>query len=830
MIFATSSRGSVAWRAATLAVLAACLLAPGAAGAADLGSSDANLSPRLEALSSPSLRRVSKAAQAARVGLAASGPGSLLRAGSRVLVEVRFDRGAAAGRPALEAAGAEVIDLSKRYQTATAFVRPADLAAVGGVPGVGGVTEVLAPILQGADCGGLVRSEGDAQLQAAAARASWGVDGSGVTVGILSDSFNRDAAAATHAAEDVANGDLPGPGSPCGSTQPVGVLADGDAAGADEGRAMAQIVHDLAPGAAIDFATAFLGELDFATNIRALANQGARVIADDVAYFEEPFFQDGPVAQAVNEVTAGGASYFSAAGNNNLIEEVGGEEEDIASWEAPEFRDLGKCPTAIVAFSEKLEGEGEPGLNPSHCMDFKPGAEAGEEDETFGITVEEGATLNVDLQWAEPWFGVGTDLDAFLLNEAEELLEPEIEGEPVPVASIADNVNGSKKPFEFISFKNTGPEQEVQLVINRFGAVEPPPPPPRLKFALLENGGGVRATEYPESSGGDVVGPTVFGHAGAQSAIGVGAVAAAPLFANVGELEPYSSRGPVKHFFGPVVSPAPAPSIGEVEVHKPDIAASDCARTTFFEPAGPGLFRFCGTSAATPHAAAVAALMRQANPGASAAQVREDLLATAVPVPGFPEADQVGAGLVDANAAVNALALPPTVTITKAPPPLSRESQPTIEFTANRPVAFSCAVDSGAAQPCASPFTFPTSLADGEHGVLVTGTDLGGRVGSSGVVGFRIDTTPPNTSIAAHPPKLLRTHGRRARAVFRFRSSEPGSTFVCKVDRNLPRLCGARFARRYRTGPHVLRVRAQDPAGNVDPSPAVFRFRVKQVA
>ena len=84
---------------------------------------------------------------------------------------------------------------------------------------------------------------------------------------------------------------------------------------------MAQIVHDLAPGAALDFATAFNGELGFAANIRALAAAGAKVIADDVAYLEEPFFQDGPVAVAVDEVAAAGVSYFSAAGNDNLIDQ-----------------------------------------------------------------------------------------------------------------------------------------------------------------------------------------------------------------------------------------------------------------------------------------------------------------------------------------------------------------------------------------------------------------------------------------------------------------------------------------------------------------------------
>ena len=42
---------------------------------------------------------------------------------------------------------------------------------------------------------------------------------------------------------------------------------------------------------------------------------GAGVIVDDLAFPDEPFFMDGPIAQAVNEVKANGVSYFSAAGN-----------------------------------------------------------------------------------------------------------------------------------------------------------------------------------------------------------------------------------------------------------------------------------------------------------------------------------------------------------------------------------------------------------------------------------------------------------------------------------------------------------------------------------
>ena len=109
---------------------------------------------------------------------------------------------------------------------------------------------------------------------------------------------------------------------------------------------MAQIVHDLAPGAAIDFATAEGGEVVFAEHIKDLASAGADVIVDDVAYFGEPFFQDGPVAVALDEVAAEGVTYLSAAGNDNLEDAQG---HDIASWETPEFRDSAGCPRELEA-------------------------------------------------------------------------------------------------------------------------------------------------------------------------------------------------------------------------------------------------------------------------------------------------------------------------------------------------------------------------------------------------------------------------------------------------------------------------------------------------
>lgn len=807
-----------------LAVLAlGCAGVPGVAAASSSDDGE-SLSPRLAELARPPLRAAPPEQQAEALGLPASGPAGLLRRGRRLLADVRFDAGAAAATDRLRAAGAQIVHVSSRYQTVTVAAKPAALGAIDSVPGVEGVTEVLAPFVAAAGCTGAAVSEGDVQLNAAGARAALGVDGSGVTVGILSDSFDQDPGAPTHAAGDVASGDLPGPGNPCGHPTPVGVLENfvpeepGEVPG-DEGRAMAQIVHDLAPGSPLAFASAFNGELGFAASIRRLAappaqgGAGAKVIVDDVGYFGEPFFQDGPVAVAAGEVAAAGASYFSAAGNDNLI--AGGK--DIASWEAPAFRDSGGCPAALV-IAAALVGP--------HCMDFNPGPGS---DRTFGIAVAKGATLIVDTQWAEPWNGVGADLDTFLLDAAGNPLEEEDEdGNKFLVAGGNDNVGSTQRPVEVLGWENdTGAAAEVQLAVNRCALACNPAASstatPRLKLALLQNGSGVTATEYPESSGGDVVGPTVFGHAGAAGAIAVGAVP----FNNSAKAEAYSSRGPVTHYFGPVLGGSAAAAIGPQVISKPDLAATDCGVTTFFASLKEGVWRFCGTSAAAPHAAAVAALIRQANPGASATQVRSALAATASPV-GALGPNVVGAGLVNAYPAIDSLALPPVVTITKGPEPLSGNRRPTIEFGANRPAAFVCEVD-GSAQPCASPFTVPAALADGTHGIAIRATDVSGRVGGTGVVSFKIDTRPPRTFFAKHPRKTIRTKRQRVRATFRFGSNETGVAFICKVDRDLLRFCPRRVSRRFDEGRHVMVVKARDAVGNVDATPAVFKFRVKRV-
>ena len=187
-----------------------------------------------------------------------------------------------------------------------------------------------------------------------------GIDGSGITVGVMSDSYDTNVAP-NSAALDIASGDLPGPGNPLGNTEPVVVLEDFPAR-TDEGRAMLQIVHDLAPKARLGFATANTGQLGFANNIRALAGDPAApnfqagfkadVIVDDIIYLDEPFFQDGVVAQAVDEVVAKGVAYFSSAGNRPATQAYDSKIRIVpaepASW-ANTNLDFSNVPAALFA-------------------------------------------------------------------------------------------------------------------------------------------------------------------------------------------------------------------------------------------------------------------------------------------------------------------------------------------------------------------------------------------------------------------------------------------------------------------------------------------------
>ncbi|MFN8111626.1 MAG: S8 family serine peptidase [Solirubrobacterales bacterium] len=690
-----------------IAVLLGLLIPAGAQ--ADPGS----LSVRLDALAGKDLRNASAAEQADAVSLLPRGAGSLTRDGGRIVVQARTTGDPHASVPALRDAGADILDVYEPTHAITASVREQDLRAVGAVDDVEYLEEVIAPMsgaeLDGADGharkGGVVAranntcatgtfvSEALTQLRANVARSLYDVDGTGVKVGILSDSYAKRVGPATTAAQDVAAGDLPGPGNPCGRTTPVQVLDDGSVfSKADEGRAMLQAVHDVAPGAALAFATAENSDSSFAGNIVDLANAGADVIADDYIYFNEPFYQDSVISKAVADVTSAGIPYFSMAYNNNR--RLAGN--DSNSWEAPAYR-----PTACPAIVNAL-----PATDPVDCMDFNPGAPA---DNQFGITATAGGTsLRFDMQWAQPWFGVNTDFNIYVINVATS---------SVTASSTNDNVNTSKIPFEFAAF-NPGSTAafNYQVVIGRMAGTATP----RIKWINSDNGAGsIAALEYPVSAGGDTVGPTIFGHNGSTSAQTVGAVP----YNNAATVEDYSSRGPVTHLFGPVNGVTPAPALGSPQVtSKPDVVATDGGQNTFFgSNFGGGLFRFFGTSQASPHAAAVAALQIDAEPSITQQEVKQAQVSSAKSIPGFGQQVQ-GAGLIDAEGALIAGdETAPTLLISKKPPKTTKSTKAKFEFLTDHNADLACSLDDKRAKPCAAQSTF--KVKPGKHRLIVQATD-----------------------------------------------------------------------------------------------------------
>ncbi len=619
------------WRAGVAALVAVSLtaaagLAPAAAAPASAGTPVAGkgrspLSARLDALAQAPVRSASAGVQAAAAELPAGGPGSLLRHGSRLLVDLAATSpsviATAAGLP-----GNQLVATAPDGLTATVAVPASGLAVLAGVAGLRSAREVLAPkhngvaaparatstsVLSSACPSGVV-SGGDQQLRAALARSTYSVDGAGVKVGVISDSFGADAAALT---ADIASGDLPGAGNPCGFNHGVQVLSDYlQADASDEGRAMVQIVHDLAPGADLLFASGYNGEIDFANQIRALRDAGADVIVDDLSYYDEPIYQDGPVAVAVNEVVADGVAYYSAAGNAEV--KVAGK--PVGSYEAQGYRPT-TCAAPVPASQYT-------------CHDFDPGAAFVPYDT---LTIPANGTVILSLGWNQPAYGLTTDLDVFLIDASN--------GDVV--ASGNDDSFVSGQAVEVTGYTNdTGSTRPLRLVVARYKpSGVSATGTPRLKVTFQK--ADVSAVQFSTAAGGDVFGPTLFGHSGTT---GAGSIAATRV-TNDTNVESFSSRGPNTLCWNPIAGTTPATALPACTVKQIDVTATDGVGTTL--PGGSGLNPFYGTSAAAPHAAAVAALFLQRQPCATPAQIMTQLKANASVIVGYgPEAE--GSGLVDA--------------------------------------------------------------------------------------------------------------------------------------------------------------------------------------
>ncbi|MCS5496019.1 S8 family serine peptidase [Cnuibacter physcomitrellae] len=659
---------------AVLGVVGGLVLPAAGAQAVETGSGHA-LSDRLELIAGlPLASRASDGdgadaadvetqldAHADDLGVAVDGPGSLQVIDGRIAVTVRYSAGPGDTDIERLSALAEVQASSSLFGLASALVAPSDLRAVADLPGVVGVDEspeaavgsteaplaarpaestaaaaAAATAAAAADCR-IVPANLRAPLNVDLAASLHGVDGTGVVVGVISDSFATSTTAVTTPEEDVRNGVLPGPGNPCGYEQPVRVLADSKTPRSDEGRAMVQLVHQIAPGATVLFATDGTDEMTFAQAMNDLAAAGATVIVDDVMQFGDPVFQNGPLGWTVDRLAAQGVTYLSSAGNYTITGAAGTPSAgySIGSWEG-DYRPT-PCPAEVAAV---FPGEG---ISSGDCLDFDPGDGSDAYDRLqFSAPDSPERYATFIMNWSEPYQSArGAFRFGVVTPDGKADLVPA--GTPgIPVVYVTDVVQKGELRFFVIRDTSAGSTAEVT---------------PRVRL-LYDARTQLQDAQWFLSQGGDVVGATLGGHAAAAGAL---AVAAAPASAP-SAVEPFSSTGPTTVYSDydptriPTSVPLPVPELRP----KPDVTSVDAGYTDFFDDqVAEGRYVFSGTSAAAPAAAGVVALGRQAAPGADAAALRSALLETARPLdgtlPGFRATDLSGAGLIDADAFLDTL-------------------------------------------------------------------------------------------------------------------------------------------------------------------------------
>jgi hypothetical protein len=151
------------------------------------------------------------------------------------------------------------------------------------------------------------------------------------------------------------------------------------------------------------------------------------------------------------------------------------------------------------------------------------------------------------------------------------------------------------------------------------------------------------------------------------------------------------------------------------------------------------------------------------------------------------------------------------------------------EQTSKIECSMTAAGEPDAFSSCASGKTY-LGLADGLHTLQVRATDLAGNPQTTPTVfSWTVDhTTPPQTTIVSKPANPSTSPS----ASFTYDSNEPGSSFECKLDGAAFALCQASGIAYtgLANGPHTFQVRAIDPSGNVDPTPAAYSFSVQVAA
>jgi len=453
---------------------------------------------------------------------------------------------------------------------------------------------------------GSLTTQGDAVLGSDDVRNILGFDGTGVKIGVISDGVDG-------LAMSQATGDLPG-----------FVDVGSNANGGDEGTAMLEIIHDIAPGAELAFHTAFPTSMNFLNAITFFMNNGVDIIVDDVGFLTQPYFQDGELAQAAQNAVDNGIIFVSAAGN------------DAQRHYQAFYIDDG-------------------GLDPDDDLHNFGAAAGGSSDVGMTYEIPGGGLAAFFLQWSDPFGSSSNDYDLFIVDSfSGNILD-----------SGTNPQDGNDDPFEFAIVDNDGfGSLLVEIIIRKFSGT---PQTLEIHFNL---DGDLTEFNVPEDA--------IFGH---PAAPGVLATAAFD-WKTPNTIESFSSQGPVS-----IISPSNAVLSSTTTTNvaisehrdKPELSAPDGVSTTVL-----GFTTFFGTSAAAPHAAAVAALVLEAieftesnatlgDPtiaNRQVVEVKNALTSTAVDL-GQPGFDNIsGFGRINAFAAVQSvLAAGPTPTPTPSATP-----------------------------------------------------------------------------------------------------------------------------------------------------------------
>jgi hypothetical protein len=575
--------------AAALAVAGMAVARPATAAPASIPAPSSKVPSKV-----PSLLRSQVAAVQAALG---ARPGARLtaqqqRGVSHGMLGVRADGGIDLQVHAVGTVGSAQAD-QLRALGATVLASSANFSAVSGVslPTAGlihavvpynrvdqvaalGWVATLRPTITGALDAGPITSEGTTLHNTVKAN-RFGLTGKGQTIGFISDGV-------TSLAESQARGELP---------PTVKVL---DAGSGDEGTAMMEIVHDEAPGAKLMFNTVGEDLTSYVAAFRNLAANGATMIAEDIAFDDEPAFQQGLGASTAESLAKHGIWVSSSAGN-------------LGAKHAPRVAAVGTGRTPDDAAGSYA---GCP-VAPRNTVNLRG------TDNTYDVVIRPGGAILPTLQWSEPraiypTAGQGgfTDLNLYLMNAA---------GTDCLASSTSVQANGVGDTIEQLLYENTTdaaiPAKLVVDVAGTSSAVRAPLLDLRWRTAA------VTTVDPPARAGSLNPDSNYLGWATSAGAV------AADLSTDpkTTPLETYSAAGPVQ--IG-VTTRCPRNAAGPCQgvsgygfrtQQAPQWAAADGVSVSGVGGFGAGTCpavsqgdcRFYGTSAAAPSAAGVAAVLRQ---------------------------------------------------------------------------------------------------------------------------------------------------------------------------------------------------------------------------